>query len=72
MGFRFAPTSLFPNISILKILEFEFDLTYVLKIPFDYNNWSYVEFLWRYEHLSNKLEEQKNNTTSLNNVFNRN
>jgi hypothetical protein len=32
-------------------LEKEFDLSYDLKIPFNYNDDEFFEFVWRYERL---------------------
>ena len=56
MGLRFTPTSFFPNLNLNDILEIEFQLTYNLNIPFEYNHMEYYEFVWLFERL---VEERK-------------
>ncbi len=58
MGFRFVPRFLFPNIDIKLILEMEFQLNLFLHIE-NFNNMSYLEFLWKYERLQ-ELRMQEN------------
>lgn len=56
MGLRFVPTSFFPNIELNDIWEREFQLSYTMNIPFDYDHMEFYEFVWRFERL---VEERK-------------
>ena len=56
------------------ILELEFQMTYSLNIPFDYNDMEYYEFVWRFERLvterkrENEAQEMANGRMSLANL----
>lgn len=56
MGFRFAPTFFFPSIDLNDILEREFQISYTMGIPFDFNHKEYYEFVWFFERL---VQERK-------------
>jgi len=70
-GYHFVPTSFFPAISLDEILEREFQITYALNIPFDYNDKEYYEFVWFYERLvkqrndDNAEEQSRTSITNL-------
>ena len=51
MGLAFDRTSFFPNIELNDILEREFQISYNMNIPFDYNKMEYYEFVWYFERL---------------------
>lgn len=59
MGLRFEKTSFFPNIKIDDILELQFQLTYNLNQPFNYDDVDYYELVWLYDRLV--YERQKEN-----------
>ena len=70
-GLRFVPTSFFPNISLTDILELEFDLSYAMQIPFDWDQKEFFEFIWFYERLTSQKKrereaEQKQNSGTQN------
>lgn len=47
----------FPNISLNDILELEFQLSYNMHIPFEFDNKEFYEFIFLYERL---VQERKN------------
>ena len=57
LGLRFAPTSFFPKIQLDDILELEFQISYNLDIPFEYNDKEYYEFVWMFDRL---VQQRKN------------
>lgn len=66
---RFAPISLFPNISLETINEYCFQLAYKFRIsPFSFDYVDFLEFLTQYERLGleeKRKEEQNNGSTNL-------
>jgi len=74
LGLAFAPTSFFPNIELNDILEREFQISYALQIPFDFNHKEYYEFVWFFERLvqerkaENEAHKKAEGRTSLTNL----
>lgn len=66
--------SFFLNVPLNEILEREFQLSYNMGIPFDYDNKEYYEFVWLYERLvdqrkqENESKRQVEGQTSLRNL----
>jgi hypothetical protein len=56
------------------ILELEFQMTYALNIPFNYNQMEYYEFVWRFERLveerkkENSIDEESKGRMSISNL----
>ena len=62
MDLRFTPSSFFPALNLNEILELEFQMTNALHIPFDYNQWEYYEFVWRFERLVDERNKENEDT----------
>jgi hypothetical protein len=60
--FRFAPNSLFPNISLNDRLEIEFQFAYNMGIPFEFDNKEFFEFIWLFERLSDQRKKENEQT----------
>jgi len=54
--YRFGPTSLFPSISFNQILEYEFQLAFHMRIPIEFDNKEFFEFIWHIERMIDQRE----------------
>lgn len=68
--YRFTPRFYFPNISYKDILEYEFMLSYHMKIPFGQaiDQMEFYEFVWLYERLAKEKQKEQdiiNNNKSI-------
>ena len=69
-GYPFAPNSFFPNISLNDILEYEFQISYAMRIPFfHFDEMEFYEFIWFFERLAKQKKEESKSAATDNNLM---
>ena len=68
--FRFDPTSFFPKFDYEDILEMEFNIAWYLKGYQVNNDKDFGELYWLFNRLKEKIKEENDNTSGLQEQFN--